>query len=429
MTTMTDQRELLRFATAGSVDDGKSTLIGRLLHDAKVLFDDTLDAVARSSAARGRDGLDLSLVTDGLRAEREQGITIDVAYRYFATPRRSFVVIDSPGHVQYTRNMVTGASNADAAVILVDARHGISEQTRRHLTISALLGLHHVVLAVNKMDLVSWSEPVFTAIETEFRAIASELQVPEVTAIPISALTGDNVVDPSLNLPWYHGRTVLHVLETLTIPVPSAAQGLRLPIQWVIVPAVGQAGDDQRRRYAGTVAAGTIRPGDEVVVLPGGQRTTVVDVGTADGPLDEAVAGQAISVVLDDHLDGRRGSVIASVVGAPSVTTRIEATVCWMTDRPLTRGTRLLAKHTTVVTPAFVVDVVDRLDVTTLVAEPADALGLNDLGTVRLELADPIAADRYDENRTTGSFILIDPVTDSTVGAGLIREVGVPALI
>jgi sulfate adenylyltransferase large subunit len=410
--------DLLRFATAGSVDDGKSTLIGRLLHDTKALFDDHLDAVASASARRGHEGLDLSLVTDGLRAEREQGITIDVAYRYFATPRRTFIIADTPGHARYTRNMVTGASTADVAVVLVDARHGLVEQSRRHALVAATLGIPRVVLAVNKMDLVGWSEDAFDDVTSAFDALADGLGFTEVVPIPMSALLGDNVVDRSEHLDWYAGPTLLGHLETVAVDEPAHHLGARLPVQWVVRP---RPGSGETRRYAGSVAAGILRPGDDVVVLPSGERTRVVAVETADGPLEAAEPQAAITVRLADDLDVGRGDLLAHPSDAPTVARELEATVCWFDGKPVRSGDRLLLKHTTRLTRAVVRELVDRVDVDSLDrhARPAE-LAMNDLGTVRLGLANPLAVDLYTRSRVTGSFILIDEATNHTVGAGMI---------
>jgi sulfate adenylyltransferase large subunit len=414
--------ELLRVATAGSVDDGKSTLIGRLLHDTKVLHDDVLDSIAASTEQRGGDGLDLALITDGLRAEREQGITIDVAYRYFSTPRRSFIIADTPGHVQYTRNMVTGASTSDVAVILVDARHGLKEQSHRHTCLSAMLGIHHLVLAVNKMDLVDWSRESFDAITDEFRSLVDGLGVTTVVAIPLCALTGDNVVDPSPHTPWYTGPTLLDHLETLPIPLGATA-GLRLPVQLVIKPSPGHAADatgtsggqwKDRRWYAGSVASGMPMVGDEVIVLPAGTRTKIVAV---EGNLP------AVRVQLADDLDVARGDVIAGIEDPPRAVDQVRARVAWMSDRPLTCGTSVLVKHATRTVRAVATALHDRLEVSDLtVHKGTTQLGLNEIGTVSFTTAGLLPFDPYEVNRTMGSFIIIDPVTNATVGAGMVTS-------
>jgi len=410
---------LLRLATAGSVDDGKSTLIGRLLHDSSALFDDQLEAVAASSARRGHEGIDLSLFTDGLRAEREQGITIDVAYRYFATPRRTFVIADTPGHAQYTRNMVTGASTADLAVILVDVQGGLTEQSRRHACVASLLGIRQVVLAVNKMDLVGFSENAFDAVVDAFLGFAAGLELDSVTPIPISALLGDNVVEPSAAMAWYGGPTLLGHLERAPVGRSAAvATGARLPVQWVHRPAPGQPRG--ARAYSGTLAGGVLRPGDEVVVLPSGTRTTVAALETFDGPLAEAVPPLSVTVRLADDLDVGRGDLLASAADPATVTREFEAVACWLDERPARPGGRYLLKHTTRTTRAVLREVVHAVDVNSLVAAPAGTLAANDLGRMRLATADALAVDSYAANRVTGSFILIDEATHATVAAGMV---------
>jgi sulfate adenylyltransferase large subunit len=414
---------LLRFATAGSVDDGKSTLIGRLLYDSKSVFADQLEAVERTSSDRGDDYTNLALLTDGLRAEREQGITIDVAYRYFSTPVRSFIVADTPGHVQYTRNMVTGASTADLALVLVDARKGVVEQTRRHASLSALLRVPHLVLAVNKMDLVGWDRAVFDGIVADFTAFAARLDLPDVTAVPLSALHGDNVVDRSASTPWYDGPTLLEHLEQVDVDRDEAhARGARFPVQYVIRPMSTERPD--YRGYAGTLAAGRLRRGDEVVVLPSGRRTTVAGIDTFDGELDEAVAGSAVTVRLADEVDVSRGDLLAAADDAPAPVSTLEATVCWMADAPLVPGRRLLVKHTTRTVKALVSAVQDRLDVTTLASAPTASLQLNDIGRVQLRTASPLVVDPYAVDRRTGAFILVDEATGATLGAGMVAGTG-----
>ncbi|HEV2888759.1 MAG TPA: GTP-binding protein [Frankiaceae bacterium] len=398
--------ELLRLATAGSVDDGKSTLIGRLLWDSKSVFEDQAAAVEDASARRG-EATNLALLTDGLRAEREQGITIDVAYRYFATPRRKFIVADTPGHVQYTRNMVTGASTADLAVILVDARKGLVEQSFRHAYLSTLLRVPHLVLAVNKMDLVGWDEGVFRAIAEAFPF--------EATAIPLSALNGDNVVTRSDSAPWYDGPSLLEHLESVDVATSHHLGDARFPVQYVV--------RDHRtdyRGYAGQVASGVLHAGDEVEILPSGVRTTIASIDTYDGPVDEAFAPMSVTIRLADEVDVSRGDMVVGIGGRPTVTQDLEATVCWMTDEPLRPGSRYLVKHTTRTAKAVVRTADERLDVTTLRRVPSDGLGLNDIGRVTLRTAQPLFADDYAENRATGSFILIDELTGATAGAGLI---------
>ena len=413
--TVTDGTELLRLATAGSVDDGKSTLIGRLLYDAKLLHEDQLDAL---HAHGNGDAPDLASITDGLRAEREQGITIDVAYRYFTTTRRSFIIADTPGHERYTRNMVTGASTAHLAVILIDARHGIVEQSRRHAALSALLGIRHLVAAVNKMDLVDWDERRFRAIEREFEALARQIGVDGARAFPISALNGDNVVERGA-AEWYDGPPLLEHLEEVDVAGDRGAGPVRLPIQWVLRPEDGGRG---ARRYAGQIAGGTLRPGQEVVALPGGSRTTVTSVETFDGPLDAAMPPDSISVQLEHDLDVGRGDLLCGVDAPPPTGRVLEATVCWMAQRPLQRGDKLALKHTTRTLRAVVTSLDALLDIATLEDGPAPpALALNDIARVTLKTSVPLAADPYDDNRTTGAFILVDEQTNDTVGAGMVR--------
>ncbi|WP_051941070.1 sulfate adenylyltransferase subunit 1 [Phaeacidiphilus oryzae] len=416
-----EETSLLRFATAGSVDDGKSTLVGRLLHDSKSVLADQLEAVESASRRRGQQAPDLALLTDGLRAEREQGITIDVAYRYFATAKRRFILADTPGHVQYTRNMVTGASTAELAVVLVDARNGVVEQTRRHLAVAALLRVPHVVLAVNKMDLAGYAEPVFAAIAQEFTATARRLGVPEVTAVPISALAGDNVVEPSAEMDWYGGPTLLEHLESVQVAADPAGDPVRFPVQYVIRPQSAEHAD--YRGYAGQLASGVLRVGDEVTVLPSGQTSTVAGIDTMDGGEAElAWAPQSVTVRLADDLDVSRGDLIAGAP-APEPVKDIEATVCHLHERPLRIGDKVLLRHTTRTVRAVVKDIPYRLDVETLErAERPDELGLNDLGHVVLRTAEPLALDPYAVNRRTGSFILVDQADGSTLTAGMAGE-------
>jgi bifunctional enzyme CysN/CysC len=417
--------DLLRFATAGSVDDGKSTLIGRLLYDSKQVLVDQLAHVEQVSERKGEGFLDLSLLTDGLRAEREQGITIDVAYRYFATAQRRFIIADTPGHEQYTRNMVTGASTADLAIVLVDARKGVVAQSKRHAFISSLLGIPHVVVCVNKMDLVDFSEAVFDEIVEEFDAFAARLELPDVTFIPISALLGDNVVDRSQAMPWYQGPPLLYHLEHVHIASDRNLIDVRFPVQWVIRPG-GRAGDHalaDYRAYAGQVAGGIMRPGDEVVVLPGGQRSTIASIDTFDGAVDEAFPPMSVAVRLADDIDVGRGSTIVRTHNQPTVATRFEALVCWMSEQPLTEGRRYLVKHTTRSAMVGRVDVRYRIDVESLRRdEQADTLALNDLARVHLELSSPLVFDSYRRNRVTGSLIVIDEATNETVAAGVILD-------
>jgi sulfate adenylyltransferase large subunit len=425
-TTTGGAMDLLRFAAVGSVDDGKSTLIGRLLFDTRQLFDDQVEAVAVASQRRGVGEVDLAFVTDGLRAEREQGITIDVAYRYAATPRRKFIIADCPGHVQYTRNMATGASTADLAMVVVDATSGLREQTRRHACIAALLGVDQFVVCANKMDLVGWDETAYERVATQVAALARRLGVTSTTVIPASALHGDYVVEPSGAAPWDSGPTVLEALEAAPAGGWAAVHGnhrgtaSRLPVQWVLRHPGGG------RIYAGMVNGGTLRPGDDVVVLPGGRRSRVSLIETFDGPLAQAPVGLSVSVHLADDLDVSRGDLIASADDPPDVVTELDATICWYGERPLRTGDRLRVKHTTRTTPARVVAVRDRLDVNALRLEPADELRDNDIGVVALATATPLATDPYRRDRVTGSFVLVDEVTNATVAAGM---VGRPELV
>jgi bifunctional enzyme CysN/CysC len=412
--------ELLRFATAGSVDDGKSTLIGRLLFDSKSVMSDQLEAVERTSAQRGEGYTNLALLTDGLRAEREQGITIDVAYRYFATPKRKFVIADTPGHIQYTRNMVTGASTANLALVLVDARKGILEQTRRHAFLSTLLRVPHMVLCVNKMDLVDWSEERFEEIKHEFREFAAKLEVPDLTVIPISALNGDNVVARSEQMSWYEGSSLLHHLEEVHIASDRNLIDVRFPVQWVVRPMSDEWHD--YRGYAGVVASGVMKVGDEVMVLPSGLSSTIAAIETFDGPVAEAYPPMAVTVRLADDLDVSRGDMICRVRNAPDVTQDVDAMVCWMGDAAqLTPGSRWAIKHTTRSARAVVRELNYRLDVNTLHRdESAAELSLNEIGRVRLRVTQPLFTDDYRRNRSTGSFILIDEGTGATVAGGMI---------
>ncbi len=413
--------ELLRLATAGSVDDGKSTLIGRLLYDSKAIYEDQLDAIRRTSVRRGNTETDLSLLTDGLRAEREQGITIDVAYRYFSTPTRKFIIADTPGHAEYTRNMVTGASNAHLAMILIDARNGIVEQSRRHAFLSHLLGIPHMVVCVNKMDLVDWDRQRFEDIQEEFMSFASRLDIRDVAFIPVSALHGDNVVNSSDNAWWYRGRPLLNHLETVYIASDENFIDPRFPVQYVI-RSHGSTGADFRG-YAGTVASGVFRPGDPVVVMPSGVATTIRTIETADGHVDEAFPPMAVAMTLADPVGVARGDMICRPNNQPSMTQQIEATVSWMdAQRVLTIGTPLLVKHTTKIVRATVEALHYKMDVNGLRRdESATHLALNDIGRVRLHTTEPLAIDDYQVNRATGSFILIDPHTNLTVGAGTVK--------
>ncbi|HUJ35243.1 MAG TPA: sulfate adenylyltransferase subunit CysN [Solirubrobacteraceae bacterium] len=410
--------ELLRFATAGSVDDGKSTLIGRLLHDSKAIFEDQLEHVVQTSARRGDSYVNLALLTDGLRAEREQGITIDVAYRYFQTPRRKFVIADTPGHEQYTRNMVTGASTADLSVVLVDARKGVIEQTRRHAYIASLLRIPHVVVCVNKMDLVEYDEAVFEHIVEDLTDWTARLGIPDVTFIPISALHGDNVVDRSTAMRWYDGPPLLYHLEHLVIAPDRNLAQVRFPVQWVIRPNNDEHHD--YRGYAGTVGGGMLHVGDDVLVLPSGLRTQIDSIDTFDGPVETAFPTMSVTVRVKDNLDISRGDMIVEADDPPAAARELDAMVCWMGETPLRSGARLVIKHTTRTTRARIDELDYRVDVNTLTHEPAGELALNEIGRVRLRAGAPLMADPYANNRTTGSFILIDEASNDTVAAGMV---------
>jgi sulfate adenylyltransferase large subunit len=410
--------ELLRIATAGSVDDGKSTLIGRLLHDTKSIFEDQMEHVVQTSERRGDGYVNLALLTDGLRAEREQGITIDVAYRYFATPRRKFIVADTPGHEQYTRNMVTGASTADLSIVLVDARKGVSEQTRRHAYISSLLRIPHLVVCVNKMDLVGYDEDTFYEILEEMTDWMARLQVPDITFIPISALNGDNVVERSDNMQWYGAAPLLYHLEHVVIASDRNLQDVRFPVQWVIRPMSDEHHD--YRGYAGQVAGGVLRPGAEVVVLPSGRTTSVRAIDTYGGELEAAFPTMSVALRLADEIDVSRGDMLVSVDDQPPASRELDAMLCWMSEQPLTPRGKYTIKHTTRSARAIVEQIEHRVDVNTLAHEPAQQLGLNEIGRVQLRCSSPLVLDPYARNRTTGSFILIDESSNDTVAAGMV---------
>jgi len=414
--------DILRFATAGSVDDGKSTLIGRLLYDTKTVFQDQMDAVERVSKDRGEEYVNLALLTDGLRAEREQGITIDVAYRYFATPTRKFIIADTPGHIQYTRNMVTGASTADLALILVDARKGLVEQSRRHAFLATLLQVPHLVLVVNKMDLVDYSQEVYERIHAEFTNFATKLRVRDLQVIPVSALQGDNVVTRSETMPWYDGPSLLHHLEHVHVASDRNLVDVRFPVQYVIRPMSEEYHD--YRGYAGQVAGGVLKKGDEVMVLPSGFTSTIAAVEDADGPIDEAYAPMSITVRLSDEIDISRGDMICRPHNQPTVAQDIDAVVCWMDESAaLQVGKKYAIKHTTRMARCAIRDVQYRLDVNTLHRdENHHSLTLNEIGRVRLRTTVPLMVDDYSRNRTTGGFVLIDEATNRTVAAGMITE-------
>jgi sulfate adenylyltransferase subunit 1 len=420
MTTGYLDMDLLRFTTAGSVDDGKSTLIGRLLYDSKNIFEDQLEAVERASKQRGTDYVDLALLTDGLRAEREQGITIDVAYRYFATPRRKFIIADTPGHIQYTRNMVTGASTANLAIVLIDARKGVIEQTCRHAFIANLLRIQHVVLAVNKMDLVDYKEEVYNEIVEAFKQFASRLDnLVEMTFIPISALKGDNVVDKSANMPWYQGPTLLYHLETVYVRPDANHVEARFPVQYVIRPHLAKYHDF--RGYAGRVAGGVFRPGDEVVALPSGFTTRVKGVHAMEGELPEAFAPLSVALTLTDEIDLGRGDMIVKANNPPQIGQDLEAMVCWFSETKLHPQGKYVLRQTTRELRAVVREVRYKVNINTLhKIEDDRTMGLNDIGRLSIRTSGPLFFDSYQKNRTTGSFILIDEQTNATVAAGMI---------
>lgn len=408
--------DLLRFTTAGSVDDGKSTLIGRLLYDSKSIFQDQYEAIERASAARGGNGqVNLALLTDGLRAEREQGITIDVAYRYFATPRRKFIIADTPGHVQYTRNMVTGASTAELAVVLIDARNGVLQQSRRHGFIASLLQIPHMLVAINKMDLVDFSEDVYREIVSDYQAFAERLDIDDIVFVPISALDGDNVVKKSERTPWYDGPTILHHLETVKVGADRNVVDFRLPVQYVVRP------DQNFRGYAGQVVSGSVAPGEDVTALPSGQESRVQSIVTMEDELEEARAGESVVVTLEDEIDVSRGDMIVRSRNQPTVTKSLDADLCWMSETPLRTDRPYYLQHTARTVQAFVDTVIYRINIDTLHREAATSFDLNDIGRVELELASPLFVDAYKINRDTGSFVLIDPDTNNTVAAGMIR--------
>ncbi len=411
--------DLLRFTTAGSVDDGKSTLIGRLLYDSKSIFEDQLEAIERTSLQRGDGYVNLALLTDGLRAEREQGITIDVAYRYFATPKRKFIIADTPGHIQYTRNMVTGASTANLAIVLVDARHGVVEQTRRHAFIASLLQIKHLVLCVNKMDLVDYQQEKFEQIRSEFQTFASKLSVPDIHYIPISALHGDNVVDRSSKMPWFEGSTLLYTLENVHIGSDFNMVDSRFPVQWVIRPQSDEYHDF--RGYAGRVEGGVFKPGDEVLALPSGFTTTIKSIESMNGPVAEAFPPMSVAITLNDEIDISRGDMIVKPNNQPQVGQDIELMVCWLNDKKLQLGGKYALKHTTKDVRCVVKDVRYKVNINTLHRVEDDrTIGMNEIGRILIRTTQPLLYDSYSRNRSTGSLILIDEFTNETVAAGMI---------
>ncbi|WP_452221590.1 sulfate adenylyltransferase subunit CysN [Lacinutrix salivirga] len=416
---MLDNNQLLRFTTAGSVDDGKSTLIGRLLYDSKSIFEDQLEAITNTSKKKGHEGVDLALFTDGLRDEREQGITIDVAYRYFTTPKRKFIIADTPGHIQYTRNMVTGASTANVATILIDARHGVIEQTKRHAFIASLLQIPHIIVCVNKMDLVDYSEDVYNKIIRQFEDISSKMLVTDVRFIPMSALNGDNVVNKSENMPWYQGAPMLHTLETMHISSDINKVDARFPVQTVLRPQ--REGFIDYRGYAGRVASGIFRKGDEVTVMPSGFTSKIKTIDTLDGELDEAYAPMSISITLEDDIDISRGDMIVRSNNKPEASQDIEIMLCWLHNNPAKPRAKYTIKHTSNDQKAMIKEVIYKYNINTLERINDDkTLGMNDICKVKIRTTKPLMVDAYRENRTTGSIILVDDATNETVAAGMI---------
>ncbi len=416
---MLDNNQLLRFTTAGSVDDGKSTLIGRLLYDSKSIFEDQLKAITNTSQKKGHEGVDLALFTDGLRDEREQGITIDVAYRYFTTPKRKFIIADTPGHIQYTRNMVTGASTANVATVLIDARHGVIEQTKRHAFIASLLNIPHIIVCINKMDLVDFSEDVYNKIVTEFEEIASKLLVTDVRYIPMSALLGDNVVNKSENMSWYQGAPMLHTLETMHISSDTNKVDARFPVQTVLRPQ--REGFIDYRGYAGRVASGIFRKGDDITVLPSGFTSKIKSIDTLDKELEEAFASMSVSITLEDDIDIGRGDMIVRSNNKPEPSQDIEVMLCWLNNTSAKPRTKYSIRHTSNEQTAMIKDVVYKYDINTLDRITGDSdLNMNDIAKVRIRTTKPLMVDSYRENRTTGSIILVDDATNETVAAGMI---------
>ncbi len=410
--------ELLRFTTAGSVDDGKSTLIGRLLYDSKSIFEDQLEAIKRASIRRGNEHVDLALLTDGLRAEREQGITIDVAYRYFATPKRKFIIADTPGHIQYTRNMVTGASTANAAIILIDARNGVTEQTCRHSYIASLLKIPHIIVCINKMDLVDFNQEVYNAIKSEYTEFRKKLDLNDISIVPISALLGDNVVEPSTNMPWYKGGTLLHVLETIKIGNDHNLTDARFPVQYVIRPLSDEYHD--YRGYAGRVAGGVFKPGDEVVALPSLRRSKVKSIDIYNGTLKEAFPPLSVTLTLEDDIDVSRGDMIVKPDNQPIVSQEFDVMLCWMNEKPLQINGKYALKHTTNEVRCLVKEVKYKVNVNNMDQTPDGHVSLNDIACVRIKTTKPIFIDPYRVNRRTGSMIIIDEATNNTVGVGMV---------
>jgi len=414
-----EQKELLRFTTAGSVDDGKSTLIGRLLYDSKSIFEDQYDTIKETSEKRGEEGVNLALLTDGLKAEREQGITIDVAYRYFATPKRKFIIADTPGHIQYTRNMVTGASTANLAIILIDARHSVMEQTRRHSFIASLLNIPHIVFCVNKMDLVDYSEEQFKKVQQDVNEFTARLQTKDIRFIPISALNGDNVVDRSTNMDWYDGPTLLYLLETIHIGSDNNHIDVRFPVQYVVRPYSDEYHD--YRGYAGRIAGGVIKKGDDVMALPSGFTSKIKSIDTFDGPVDEAFSPMSVTLTLEDDIDISRGDMIVRPNNQPKDSQDVDVMVCWLNEKPIKQGGKYAIKHTSREARCIVKEVKYKVDINTLHRNEDDlTLGLNDIGRISLRVTQRLFYDTYRRNRQTGSLILVDEATNETVGACMV---------
>ena len=428
MTTLVEEKidsqkyldmDLLRFTTAGSVDDGKSTLIGRLLYDSKAIFDDQMDAIEEVSNRKGKGYIDLSLLTDGLRAEREQGITIDVAYRYFATPKRKFIIADTPGHIQYTRNMVTGASTANLAIILIDARKGVIEQTCRHSFIASLLQIKHVVVCVNKMDLVDFSQEIFEKIQKEYTDFASKLAIPDIRFIPISALLGDNVVDQSEKMNWYKGSTLLYTLENVNISSDQNFVDARFPVQYVIRPQSDEFHDF--RGYAGRIEGGVFKPGDEVMALPSGFSSKIKTIETLDGQLSEAFPPMSVTITLEDEIDISRGDMLVKANNQPEIGQDIELMVCWLNEKKMAQNGKYIIRHTTKEARCVIKEIRYKMDINSLHRVEGDlTIGLNDIGRILIRTTSPLFYDSYNKNRFTGSIIFIDEFTNETVGAGMI---------
>lgn len=413
-----DQTGLLRFITAGSVDDGKSTLIGRLLHDSKSIFEDQLTSITNTTRKRGMQGVDLSLLTDGLQAEREQGITIDVAYRYFATPKRKFIIADTPGHEQYTRNMVTGASTANLAIILIDARKGVLTQSRRHAYLASLVGIPHLVVAVNKMDLVDYSQPVFEKICQDFAAFAEKLNLRNIEYIPMSALNGDMVVERGDQLNWYQGSTLIDLLENVSIEDDINHEDFRFPVQWVCRPQTKELHDF--RGYMGRIESGSIHVGDNITVLPSGLTSHIKEIVLYEGPINEAIAPQSVTLTIEDHLDISRGDVLVKTGETPRVTKAFDAMLCWLSEQPLDPNRKYLIKQSTRMVKAVISRIDYRVDVNTMAHEATNTLKMNDIAHVGLKVQQPLVCDDYARNRSTGCFIVIDESSNNTVAAGMI---------